>query len=130
MFGEGGSRDDETFQHKVAGDLAAADQVLNQHPGGLLKRLSLFIITGKPSCDVAQECDRSVKFLKEMHAWMLAGPMCRCEQAAFDGDTKRMYDWVDQTIDEFLAKPRSPPLKPHLEENSPTPPPTYSVCGT
>ena len=89
MFGEGGSRDDETFQHKVAGDLAAADQVLNQAPGGLLKRLSLFIIIGKPSCDVAQECDRSVAFLKDIHAWMHARPMCRCEKAAIDGDTRR-----------------------------------------
>ena len=99
---------DYAFQHKVAGQVAAAEWVLKPAPHGYHKRISLYISPDRPRVRIGQDRTASVTFLKQLHEWMQAGPMSSPEVAALDGIARSMNDSVAAAVENFLADPPSP----------------------
>ena len=100
--------DGYSFQHKVAGQVSAAEWVLKPAPHGFQKRISFFLSEDRPRSHAGQECEASVSFLQDMHAWMQEGPMNTPETAILDGYARVVMNGVSAAIDNFLGEPPTP----------------------
>ena len=91
-----------SFQHKVAGQLPAAEWVMKTAPHGSHKRMTFVISEDCPPRHTHQAWLRSEKFVRDVHEWMQSHASLASRRHTLDGYALSMYRAVEEAIDDFI----------------------------
>ncbi len=96
-----------SFQHLVAGQLPAAEWVMQPAPHGSHKRLTFVTSEDKPRSNNAQKSTSSQRLLRLLHDWMQSGPLMRKSTHSLDNYARSIYDSAQAAVDAFLSEEES-----------------------